>query len=68
MPEISERQLRSYVLAEKVAREARYQLSHGGAIGDPVRLADHLIKWATTTGAIKFIRPPLAGEKDGNRS
>lgn len=56
MPVISKRKLESYKRAERVAQEARRQMS-AAYKSDPNKLCDLVINWMAVTGNIKYEIP-----------
>jgi hypothetical protein len=59
------RMSRRLMYAERVCREARYQMAKAGGIYDNKRLASFLIPWIGRSGKDKYERPkPKGGEHD----
>lgn len=54
---LSKRRLKSLLLAEKVARELRYQLTIPAYQFDLKPCAEHLHRWMKHAGKQKYIRP-----------
>lgn len=54
---VSQRKLKRLERAERVCREARYQVAQHGGIADNRRLFDLVLSWMRVADKTKYIRP-----------